>query len=485
MNELKELISEISGESIGNIHNKDQLIENLDFDSLMIIDLVQGIEEKFNLKSNSIKLQDIKKDITVEKIWDLICKINKNEIIQNYSLKVTNIDNFPEVENFNKYYEDRKETQPYFKKDQSIPKNHIILNNQEYINYSTYNYLGLNGDKRVSAYAKNAIDKYGTSVSSSRLLSGEIPLHHQLEKEISEILGTEDAIVQVGGHSTNVNTIGNIVDDKDLVIHDEFAHNSIIQGIKLAHAMRRSFKHNDMNSLEKILSRLRSKYRRTLIIAEGIYSMDGDICKLPELVSIKKKYGCILMIDEAHSFGTIGAHGGGVCDYYNLSPKNIDILMGTLSKSCGSCGGYIAGSLKFINWLRFNSPGFVFSAGITPPNTASALAAIRIFRKEPERIEKLQLNSKKLLNDIKYLGYNTGTSNNTQIIPIITGDSKKANRISQKLARNKINAMPIVYPAVKEDEARIRFFVTSLHTKADIEKTLRILKQIKEEDVEI
>ena len=232
--------------------------------------------------------------MTVSDVWKLISsKTNLDSI--SYDDSVTDIDKFPEIDSFQKFYESRKDNQPYFKLNQGIPTNHIKINGKNYINYSTYNYLGLNGSDEVSNSAINAIKKYGTSVSGSRLLSGEIKIHEELEKQISDLIGVDDSIVEVGGHSTNVNTIGNIVNNEDLIIHDELAHNSIVEGAILSHSMRRSFKHNNLQDLEKLLKRLRKNYRRTLIIVEGAYSMDGDLCPLPELISLKNKYGCILM----------------------------------------------------------------------------------------------------------------------------------------------------------------------------------------------
>ncbi|WP_045798320.1 aminotransferase class I/II-fold pyridoxal phosphate-dependent enzyme [Streptococcus equinus] len=477
MEKLLQLISDISGEDIASLDETDELIDDIGFDSLMIMDLVVSIKNTFDLKGD-IKLSNFNPKSTIADVWTLI-RIQQGEISEvcQYSKDVTNIENFPELEEFNAYYNLQKDKQPYFRVDEGIPTNHIKIDGRSYINYSTYNYLGLNGNEEVKAAAKSAIDKYGTSVSGSRLLSGEISLHGKLEKEIADFLGTDDAIVQVGGHSTNVNMIGNIVGEGDLILHDELAHNSIVQGAILSHSMRRSFKHNDMKALEKILTRLRNNYRRALIVVEGVYSMDGDTCHLPELIELKNKYGCILMIDEAHSFGTIGEHGSGICDYYHVDPSNVDILMGTLSKSGASCGGYIAGSKKFINWLKFNSPGFIFSAGITPPNTASALKAIQIFKKDSSVVKKLQDNSKYLLEGIKKLGFNTGLSKDTPVIPIIIGESERAMKLSNELYKNGINALPIIYPAVKESEARIRFFLSSLHTKEDLDNTISILSK--------
>lgn len=389
------------------------------------------------------------------------------------------IDDFPEIAAFEKYYDSVKYGIAYFRKNEGIAGGRMIIEGEEKINYSTYNYLGLNGDKRINEFVMEAVEHYGTSVSGSRLLSGEIELHERLERRIAGFLGTEDAIVFVGGHSTNVNIIGNIVGPQDLILHDSLAHNSSVQGCILSHAKRMHFRHNDMEHLERTLKKFREKFRRVLIIAEGIYSMDGDICDLPELIRLKKEYGAMLMIDEAHSFGTIGDCGRGITSYYEADPADVDILMGTLSKSAASCGGYIAGSSRFIKYLRYNSPGFVFSCGMTPANTAAACRAIELFEEESFRIEKLHRNSQYFLSKLSLMGYDTGLSEGTPIIPIILGDSHRAIDMSNDLFREGINALPIVYPAVKENEARIRFFISASHTREDLDRTLDVLLSLR------
>lgn len=470
---LIEIISEITGYDVDDFSNKDKLIYDLGFDSIMLMDLYSVIIPEDTEGSNvEFFKQILKDDITVEGLMDLIgiekekCYLKENCII----------DEFPEVITFANYFEEMKNRTPYFRNNEGVAGNKVIIEGEEKINFSTYNYLGLNGDARINEFVKKTIDCYGTSVSGSRLLSGQIELHEKLEAKIAQFLSMEDAIVQVGGHSTNVNTIGNLVGEQDLILHDSLAHNSIIQGAILSHAKRKPFKHNNMEHLESELKKLRKKFRRALIIVEGVYSMDGDICNLPELIRIKKKYGALLMIDEAHSFGTIGMCGRGVTSYYNINSKDIDILMGTLSKSAASCGGYIAGSKKFIRHLRYNSPGFIFSCGLTPANTAAAYKAIELFEENEERIKKLKQNSKYFLNKVKELGYNVGLSFDTPIIPIILGDSKKALDMSNELFEKGINALPIVYPAVKENEARIRFFISASHTSEDLDKTVKILE---------
>ena len=473
-----EVISDITGYDVEQIEMSNKLIDDLGFDSIMLMDLYHSIfGEEDNIEKRELLKDIVNSDITIE---ELAKALGIEGIENTYPKQNTKIDNFQEVEWFAEYFDSLNEV-PYFRKSDGIASNHMIIEGEEKINYSTYNYLGLNGDPRVNEYAKKAIDKYGTSVSGSRLLSGEIELHEKLEQLISSFLGVEDSLVLVGGHATNVNIIGCVVGEKDLILHDQMAHNSIIQGAILSHAKRKPFKHNDMERLENELIKLRKKFRRVLIVVEGVYSMDGDICNLPDLLRIKEKYGAILMIDEAHSLGTIGKEGRGVTSYFGIDPNRVDIMMGTLSKSAASCGGYIAGSRKFIKHLRYNLEGFIFSCGCTPSNTAAAYKAIQLFMDESERVEKLNENSKYFLNRLKECGFDTGLSCDTPVVPIMIGDSKKALHISKRLYDKGVNALPIIYPAVKEDEARLRFFMSSSHTKEDMDRTVEMLKVVYEE----
>lgn len=469
---LMEAISEITGYDQCDFSKADKLIEDLGFDSIMLMDLWGCFPDNTGSTNMELLKNILSNDATVEELMRLF-GINA----ELFPKEVCIIDEFPEVVEFLEYYESVKEKAPYFRRNDGVPRNIMSIEGNEKINYSTYNYLGLNGDMRINAYVKEAVDRYGTSVSGSRLLSGQIELHEKLERKIASFLGVDDALAEVGGHSTNVNTIGNLVSEADLILHDALAHNSIIQGCILSHAKRKPFKHNNMEHLESELKKLRKKFRRVLIVVEGVYSMDGDICNLPELIRLKKEYGAILMVDEAHSFGTIGECGKGVTSYYNVEPKDVDILMGTLSKAAASCGGYIAGNRNFIKYLRYNSPGFIFSCGLTPANTAAAYKAIEMFEEEPERFENLRNNSTYFLDEVKKLGFDTGASSDTPIISIIIGNSQKALDLSNELFEMGINALPIVYPAVKENEARIRFFMSANHTLEEINKTLTTLQK--------
>ena len=367
---------------------------------------------------------------------------------------------------------DTKLANPYFQPHEGVARDTTQIHGQTLINFCSYNYIGMSGDPVVSQAASEAIRKYGTSVSASRLVSGERPLHSQLEREIANFIGVEDALVFVGGHATNETTIGHIVSSGDLVLHDSLAHNSILQGAMLSGADRRSFAHNDWNALDDILKEIRHNYRRVLVAIEGAYSMDGDLPNLAAFVAVKSRHNAFLMVDEAHSLGTLGATGRGISEHAGVSASDIDIWMGTLSKSLGSCGGYIAGETALIELLKFTAPGFVYSVGLSPPNAAAALAALKLLQKEPRRVADSQSRSALFLRLARDYGLNTGLSENTPIIPVILGNSQLALQLSAALFRQGINVQPIMYPAVEEKAARLRFFVTSCHTDEQIRFTV-------------
>lgn len=366
-------------------------------------------------------------------------------------------------------------TNPFFTQHEGVTNDRTTIDGKEYINWCSYNYLGMSGDPFVDTAAQKAIDRFGTSVSASRLVSGEKTLHRKLEQTIADFIGTEDAIVFVGGHSTNETVIGHLFGPGDLILHDALSHNSIVQGCRLSGAHRRAFPHNDSAACAKLLERYRSEYRRVLIVVEGVYSMDGDFSPLPEFVALKKKHKTYLMVDEAHSLGTMGKTGRGMSEHFDIHPRDVDIWMGTLSKSCGTCGGYIAATKELVTYLKYTAPGFVYSVGLSPPNTAAALASIELLEAEPERVEKLRHNSRLFLRLAQQAGLNTGMSDSTPIVPIIIGNSMHALSISQQLFAGGINVQPIMYPAVEEAAARLRFFITSTHTDEQIHETVRQL----------
>jgi|GEM_PF-822497 len=365
---------------------------------------------------------------------------------------------------------------PYFLENQTFASSHIQSNGRLLLGFSCYNYVGMSGHQEVSLAAKQAIDTYGTSNSCSRLAL-ENPIQKQLEQQIATFLGAEAAVVMVGGHATNVTTVGHLAKAGDLILFDALSHNSILEGTKLSGATKRSFPHNDYQGLARILAATRHLYRRVLVVIEGAYSMDGDIPNLPEFLKLREQYRFLLMVDEAHSLGVLGAHGRGICEHYQVDPKQVDILMGTLSKSLASCGGYIAGSQALVDYLKFTAPGFVFSVGIPPADAAAALASLKVLMREPERVRQLQVSAHYFLQRVKSLGFNTGHSAETAIVPVILGDSYRAYKLSQLLFEAGIHAQPIVYPAVEENAARIRFFLSSNHTQAHLDETIEKLQQ--------
>ncbi len=354
---------------------------------------------------------------------------------------------------------------PYFAMHEGTARNITQVGGRELVNFSSYNYLGLSGDPRVIADVEAAIHQYGTSVSASRVASGQRPFHVDLERELAVCQGVEDSLVFTAGHATNVTTIGHLFGANDLILHDELIHDSALQGIKLSGAARRAFKHDEPAHLENQLKQLRKHYEKVLIIVEGVYSMDGDICDLPAYIALKKKYGALLMVDEAHSFGIIGKTGCGAREHFDIPGSDVDLWMGTLSKSLASCGGWIAGSARLINYLRYTAPGFIYSAGLTPANGQAALSSLRLMLAEPERVDLLQRNARFFQSALVERGVDTGPAKGgSAVVPAVTGNSMHALMLSQRLQDQGINVQPIVYPAVADDAARLRFFISSTHT---------------------
>lgn len=364
-------------------------------------------------------------------------------------------------------------TSPFFRVHEGIAGATTQIEGREFINYASYNYLGFSGDPRIAKAAKAAIDQYGTSVSASRLVSGERPIHRQLEAALAETYGVDDAVVMVSGHATNVTTIGYLFGANDLILHDELIHNSSLVGAQLSGAKRLSFPHNDYVALDQLLSEQRRHYERVLIVIEGLYSMDGDYPDLPQFIAIKQKHGAFLMVDEAHSLGVMGERGLGIREHFNIEGKAVDIWMGTLSKSLAGCGGYIAGESALIEHLKFLAPGFLYSVGMPPQVVAPALVALQLLRQEPQRTQQLKARSQYFLTAAKAAGIDTGHSVGLAIIAAITGSSVNAARMSQALFEQGINVQPILYPAVPEKSARLRFFISCEHTEQQIDATIQ------------
>lgn len=364
---------------------------------------------------------------------------------------------------------------PFFRVHDGIAGAETVIGNRTYINFASYNYIGLNGDPRIAAAAKAAIDRYGTSVSASRPVSGERPVHRDLERALARIHGAEDSIALVGGHSTNVTVIGHLLGRNDLVVHDSLIHNSIVQGAMLSGARRAPFRHLDPAAADRILADARPRHGRALLVIEGHYSMDGDVPDLAAFVAVARRHRAWLMVDEAHALGVLGPRGFGSADHAGIDPNEVDIWMGTLSKSLVSCGGYIAGRKELIGYLKRMAPGFVFSVGIAPPVAAAALAAVEILEREPHRVHRLNERAAQFLHLARDGGLDVGGSIGAAIVPIITGSSIGAARLSQALFRRGINVQPILYPAVPERAARLRFFLTADHTENQVRDAAAML----------
>ncbi len=357
---------------------------------------------------------------------------------------------------------------PFFKNHEGIAGGRTCIGGREFLNFSSYNYLGLSGHPAVSQAAKDAIDRYGTSVSASRAVSGERPLHRELEAAIARAYGVEDAVAFVSGHATNVTTIGYLFGPRDLVLHDELIHNSTLQGIQLAGARRLPFPHNDFAALDGLLAQQRREFERVLIVVEGIYSMDGDYPDLIRLIDIKRRHKTFLMVDEAHSFGVMGATGLGLREHFGVDGNAVDIWMGTLSKTLSGCGGYIAGTHALVEHLKFLAPGFLYSVGMPPPVAAASLAALQRMQAEPERVATLQARGALFLDLARAAGIDTGSSAGISVIPALVGGSMRAAKLSEALFTRGVNVQPILYPAVPEKMARLRFFMCSQHSEDDI-----------------
>ncbi len=364
---------------------------------------------------------------------------------------------------------------PFFRVNQQVHGSVATVDGREVINYASFDYLGMASDPRVIEAAKEAIDRFGTSASASRLVGGDNTILHDLDEELAQFLGTEEAIVLPSGYGTNASLLGHLFGDEDLILYDELAHNSMVQGSALSGAQRRAFPHNDAEFLDRLLRDVRGKHRRVVIAIEGLYSMDGDYPDLTKFIDVKKRHNAMLYVDEAHSVGVLGATGRGICEHFDVDPNDGDIWMGTISKALGSGGGYIAGRKKLIQYLKYTTPALVFATASSPANAAAALAALRVLREEPQRVSQLREQSQLFLKLAKDCGLNTGTCCDTPIIPIILGDSLRCVDVSAALLRQGVNARPILYPAVPENAARIRFFINADHTEEQICRTVEVL----------
>lgn len=364
---------------------------------------------------------------------------------------------------------------PYFRTIESAQDTEVIINKKKVLMFGSNSYLGLTNHPKIKEAAKKAIDKYGTGCAGSRFLNGTLDLHNELENKLANFVGKESAIVFSTGFQSNLGTVSALTGRNDYIILDEQDHASIIDGSRLSFSKVVKFSHNDIESLEKELMSMNPEQIK-LIVVDGIFSMEGDIIRLPEISALAKKYSANIMVDDAHSLGVIGKNGSGTASHFGLT-DNVDLIMGTFSKSLASIGGFIASDEDTINYLKHNSRALMFSASIAPANAASVLSALEIIEKEPERIKKLWDNTHYAMNILREMGFDIGKTE-SPIIPIYIRDNTKTFLITQELLNEGVFINPIVSPAVRSDSSLMRFSLMATHSIQQIDTALEKINSV-------
>ena len=370
---------------------------------------------------------------------------------------------------------------PYFREITGKQGTEVEMGGHKVLMFGSNAYTGLTGDQRVIDAAKKALDQYGSGCAGSRFLNGTLDLHVKLEKELAEFEGKDDSLCFSTGFSVNAGVIAMVVGRNDYVICDDRDHASIVDGRRLSFAHQLKYKHNDMEDLEKILQKLPYEAIK-LIVVDGVFSMEGDLANLPEIVKLKHKYNCSIMVDEAHGLGEFGREGRGVCDHFGLTDE-VDLIMGTFSKSLASIGGFIAGDADTINFLRHTCRTYIFSASDTPAATAAALEALHIVRSEPERIEALWKVTKYALKRFKEEGFEIGDTE-SPIIPLYVRDVEKTFIVTARAFDNGVFINPVIPPACAPQDTLVRFALMATHTEEQVERGVQILKKVfKEQNI--
>ena len=370
---------------------------------------------------------------------------------------------------------------PYFREITSKQGTEVEMGGHEVLMFGSNAYTGLTGDQRVIDAAKAALDKYGSGCAGSRFLNGTLDLHVQLEKELAEFVHKDDTLCFSTGFSVNAGVLAVVVGRGDYIICDDRDHASIVDGRRLSFATQLHYKHNDMDDLERVLKNLPHEAIK-LIVVDGVFSMEGDLANLPKIVELKHKYNCSIMVDEAHGLGVFGKEGRGVCDYFGLTDE-IDLIMGTFSKSMASIGGFIASDKDTINYLRHTCRTYIFSASNTPAATAAALEALHIIKNEPERIEKLWKVTNYALRRFKEEGFEIGETQ-SPIIPLYVHDVDKTFQATAKAFEYGVFINPVIPPACAPQDTLVRFALMATHTEEQVERGVQILKRVfKELDI--
>jgi len=355
---------------------------------------------------------------------------------------------------------------PYFRCIESEQNTEVIMSGKKVLMFGSNSYLGLTNHPKVIEAAVEASRKYGTGCAGSRFLNGTLDIHLELEKELAEFVGKEDAIIYSTGFQVNLGVVSCVTGREDYIICDERDHASIVDGRRLSFSQTLKFKHNDMASLEKELQKCKPD-KIKLIVVDGVFSMEGDVANLPEIVRLAKQYDANIMVDEAHGLGVLGNHGRGTCDHFGLT-KDVDLIMGTFSKSLAAIGGFIAADESIINYLRHNSRSYMFSASNTPAATAAARAALQIMKSEPERIDHLWDITNYSLKCFRDLGFEIGNTS-TPIIPLYVRDIEKTFMVTKMLFDEGVFVNPVIPPACAPEDTLIRFSLMATHTKEQID----------------
>jgi len=364
---------------------------------------------------------------------------------------------------------------PYFRAIEGKQGTEVEMGGHKVLMFGSNAYTGLTGDQRIIDKAKAALDKYGSGCAGSRFLNGTLDLHIQLEKEIAEFIGKDDCLCFSTGFSVNQGVIPALLSKDDYVICDDRDHASIVDGRRLAFAKQLHYKHNDMEDLERVLQKLPQEAIK-LIVVDGVFSMEGDLCKLPEIVELKHKYNCSIMVDEAHGIGVFGKQGRGVCDHFGLT-KEVDLIMGTFSKSLASIGGFIASDYDTINWLRHTCRTYIFSASNTPAATAAAMEALHIIQNEPERIENLWKVTRYALKRFREEGFEIGDTE-SPIIPLYVRDTDKTFLVTALAFNAGVFINPVIPPACAPQDTLVRYALMATHTEEQVERSVIALKKI-------
>ena len=364
---------------------------------------------------------------------------------------------------------------PYFREIQSDQDTEVMISGKKVLMFGSNAYLGLTNHPKVKEAAIEAVKKYGTGCAGSRFLNGTLDLHIQLEKRLAEFVGKEDAIVYSTGFQVNLGVVSCLTGREDYILWDELDHASIIEGHRLSFSTKLKYKHNDMESLEKQLQKC-DPDKVKLIVTDGVFSMEGDVAKLPEIIALAKKYNASVMVDEAHGIGVFGRQGRGTCDHFGVS-QDVDLIMGTFSKSFASIGGFIAADESIINYLRHHSRSYIFSASNTPAATAAANAALDIMMNEPERIQHLWDLTHYALEGFRQMGCEIGNTS-TPIIPLFIRDNDLTFLIVKELFEAGIFVNPVVSPAVASEDTLIRFSLMATHTKEQLDYALETIHKV-------